>query len=285
MAGNRPVVSEYVEVSNELESTLNKVRDATDQYNETLSANKIAMKTLMDMYKISADDINGQGEAIKDLIKRKEQELADINKEIATTEDEIISRNKRAEAVENEIKRLKELGRTNEKAQEAANKIARQAAKTQLDLEKQLSKSILELRQASLEKDLELSRLRFSWECQELENKLKYDKTLTAESREAINLLILNMEERRYKEESEIRQRWSDKEFEEEAAMRSTGSKCGLMHKINCRLSAKKKHSYLIMTFYTHLIRTRILRKMPPKWILRSNKWMLHKINFPKYNQ
>ena len=217
MAGNRPVVSEYVEVSNELESTLNKVRDATDRYNETLSANKIAMKTLMDMYKISADDINAQGEAIKDLIKQKEQELADINKEIATTEDEIISRNKRAEAVENEIKRLKELGRTNEKVQEAANKIARQAARTQLDLEKQLSKSILELRQASLEKDLELSRLRFSWERQELENKLKYDKTLTAESREAINQLILNMEERRYKEESEIRQRWSDKEFEEEA--------------------------------------------------------------------
>lgn len=202
---------------NELESTLNKVRDATDRYNETLSANKIAMKTLMDMYKISADDINAQGEAIKDLIKQKEQELADINKEIATTEDEIISRNKRAEAVENEIKRLKELGRTNEKAQEAANKIARQAAKTQLDLEKRLSKSVLELRQASLEKDLELSRLRFSWERQELENKLKYDKTLTAESREAINQLILNMEERRYKEESEIRRRWSDKELEEEA--------------------------------------------------------------------
>ncbi|MFR5934928.1 MAG: hypothetical protein ACLUGU_04580 [Alistipes shahii] len=57
----------------------------------------------------------------------------------------------------------------------------------------------------------------FRWERQELENKLKYDKTLTAESREAINQLILNMEERRYKEESEIRQRWSDKEFEEEA--------------------------------------------------------------------
>ena len=56
MAGNSPVVSEYVEVSNELESTLNKVRDATDLYNETLSANKIAMKSLMDMYKISADD-------------------------------------------------------------------------------------------------------------------------------------------------------------------------------------------------------------------------------------
>lgn len=103
------------------------------------------------------------------------------------------------------------------KGAEKRTKILKQAAKTQLDLEKQLSKSILELRQASLEKDLELSRLRFSWERQELENKLKYDKTLTAESREAINQLILNMEERRYKEESEIRQRWSDKEFEEEA--------------------------------------------------------------------
>lgn len=216
MAGNRPVVSEYVEVSNELESTLNKVRGATDQYNETLSANKIAMKTLMDMYKISADDIDGQKEAIKDLIKQKEQELADINKEIATTEDEIISRNKRAEAVENEIKRLKELGRTNEKAQNAANKIAQQAARTQLDLEKRLSKSVLELRQEGLEKDLELSRLRFAWERQELENKLKYDKTLTAESRETINRLLLNMEKRRYKEESEIRLRWSDKELEEE---------------------------------------------------------------------
>ncbi|WP_418425195.1 hypothetical protein [Alistipes sp.] len=217
MVGNRPVVSEYVEVSNKLESTLNKVQGATDRYNETLSANKIAMKTLMDMYKISTDDINGQGEAVKDLITQKEQELADINKEIATTEDEIISRNKRAEAVENEIKRLRELGRTNEKAQNAANKIAQQGAKTQLDLEKRLSKSVLELRQEGLEKDLELSRLRFSWERQELENKLKYDKTLTTESREAINQLILNMEERRYKEESEIRQRWSDKEFEEEA--------------------------------------------------------------------
>lgn len=113
---------------NELESTLNKVQGATDQYNETFSANKIAMKTLMDMYKISADDIDGQKEAIKDLIKQKEQELADINKEIATTEDEVISRNKRAEAVENEIKRLRELGRTNEKAAKARAAAIKKAA-------------------------------------------------------------------------------------------------------------------------------------------------------------
>ena len=95
-------------------------------------------------------------------------------------------------------------------------KARQQAAKTQLDLEKRLSKSTLELRQASLEKELELSRMRFAWERQELENKLKYDKTLTAKSREAINQLIMNMEERRYKEEAEIRQRWAAKEYEED---------------------------------------------------------------------
>lgn len=184
-----------------------------DRYNETLSANKIAMQSLMHMYKIGTKE---EGKAIEDLIKRKEKELADINSIIATTEDEIISRNKKAEAVENEIKRLKELGRTNETALNVANKIERQAAKTQLDLEKRLSKSTLELRQASLEKELELSRMRFAWERQELENKLKYDKTLTAKSREAINQLIMNMEERRYKEEAEIRQRWAAKEYEED---------------------------------------------------------------------
>lgn len=175
---------------NELENTLQKVRGAMDRYNETLSANKIAMQSLMHMYKIGTKE---EGKAIEDLIKRKEKELADINSIIATTEDEIISRNKKAEAVENEIKRLKELGRTNETALNVANKIERQAAKTQLDLEKRLSKSTLELRQASLEKELELSRMRFAWERQELENKLKYDKTLTAKSREAINQLIMNM--------------------------------------------------------------------------------------------
>ena len=198
---------------NELENTLQKVRGAMDRYNETLSANKIAMQSLMHMYKIGTKE---EGKAIEDLIKRKEKELADINSIIATTEDEIISRNKKAEAVENEIKRLKELGRTNETALNVANKIERQAAKTQLDLEKRLSKSTLELRQASLEKELELSRMRFAWERQELENKLKYDKTLTAKSREAINQLIMNMEERRYKEEAEIRQRWAAKEYEED---------------------------------------------------------------------
>ena len=71
-----------------------KVRGAMDRYNETLSANKIAMQSLMHMYKIGTKE---EGKAIEDLIKRKEKELADINSIIATTEDEIISRNKKAE--------------------------------------------------------------------------------------------------------------------------------------------------------------------------------------------
>lgn len=154
---------------------------------------------------------------IKD-IASKELELEELR--ASTTENSIETNDKlaqmRAGIIRLEAQETNSLRELQERLNETSDK-AKQSAKTQLDLEKQLSKSILELRQASLEKDLELSRLRFSWERQELENKLKYDKTLTAESREAINKLILNMEERRYKEESEIRQRWSDKEFEEEA--------------------------------------------------------------------
>lgn len=154
---------------------------------------------------------------IKD-IASKELELEELR--ASTTENSIETNDKlaqmRAGIIRLEAQETNSLRKLQERLNETSDK-AKQSAKTQLDLEKQLSKSILELRQASLEKDLELSRLRFSWERQELENKLKYDKTLTAESREAINQLILNMEERRYKEESEIRQRWSDKEFEEEA--------------------------------------------------------------------
>lgn len=154
---------------------------------------------------------------IKD-IANKELELEELR--ASTTENSIETNDKlaqmRAGIIRLEAQEANSLRELQERLNETSDK-AKEYVKTQFNLEKQLSKSILELRQASLEKDLELSRLRFSWERQELENKLKYDKTLTAESREAINQLILNMEERRYKEESEIRQRWSDKEFEEGA--------------------------------------------------------------------
>lgn len=154
---------------------------------------------------------------IKD-IANKELELEELR--ASATENSIETNDKLAQMRAGKIRLEAQEANSLRELQERLNEIsdkAKEYAKTQLNLEKQLSKSILELRQASLEKDLELSRLRFAWERQELENKLKYDKTLTAESREAINQLILNMDERRYKEESEIRQRWSDKEFEEEA--------------------------------------------------------------------
>lgn len=153
---------------------------------------------------------------IKD-IAQKELELEELR--ASTTENSIETNDKlaqmRAGIIRLEAQENAALRELQERLNETSGK-AKEYAKTQLDLEKQLSKSVLELREESLEKELELSRLRFSWERQELENKLKYDKTLTAESREAINQLILNMEERRYREESEIRRRWSDKAIEEE---------------------------------------------------------------------
>lgn len=156
--------------------------------------------------------------AIINDIANKELELEELR--ASTTENSIETNDKlaqmRAGIIRLEAQEANSLRELQERLNETSDK-AKEYVKTQFNLEKQLSKSILELRQASLEKDLELSQLRFSWERQELKNKLKYDKTLTAESREAINHLILNMEERRYKEESEIRQRWSDKELEEEA--------------------------------------------------------------------
>lgn len=156
--------------------------------------------------------------AIINDIANKELELEELR--ASTTENSIETNDKlaqmRAGIIRLEAQEANSLRELQERLNETSDK-AKEYVKTQFNLEKQLSKSILELRQASLEKDLELSQLRFSWERQELENKLKYDKTLTAESREAINQLILNMEKRRYKEESEIRQRWSDKELEEEA--------------------------------------------------------------------
>lgn len=52
--------------------------------------------------------------ADQDLIKLKEKELKDAQEIIATTPAEIAARNKKVEAIENEIKKLKELGTANQ---------------------------------------------------------------------------------------------------------------------------------------------------------------------------
>lgn len=108
--------------TNLLSATLDKVTQATDKYNETLTANKIAQESLLDLYGISAEETEKQGEATQDLIKLKQEELARINAEIARTPEEVASRNKRAEAVENEIKRLQELGRARKEYQKTVAK-------------------------------------------------------------------------------------------------------------------------------------------------------------------
>lgn len=86
------------------------VDKATRDYNETISSNKIAMESLMKIYGITTNDIEQQSGAIKDLVKQKEAELEAILAETAATEEEVASKNKRAQAVRDYIKYLNELG-------------------------------------------------------------------------------------------------------------------------------------------------------------------------------
>ena len=86
------------------------VDKATRDYNETISSNKIAMESLMKIYGITTNDIEQQSGAIKDLVKQKEAELEAILAETAATEEEVASKNRRAQAVRDYIKRLNELG-------------------------------------------------------------------------------------------------------------------------------------------------------------------------------
>lgn len=86
------------------------VDKATRDYNETISSNMIAMESLMKIYGITTNDIEQQSGAIKDLVKQKEAELEAILAETAATEEEVASKNKRAQAVRDYIKYLNELG-------------------------------------------------------------------------------------------------------------------------------------------------------------------------------
>lgn len=86
------------------------VDKATRDYNETISSNKIAMESLMKIYGITTNDIEQQSGAIKDLVKQKEAELEAILAETAATEEEVASKNRRAQAVRDYIKHLNELG-------------------------------------------------------------------------------------------------------------------------------------------------------------------------------
>lgn len=115
--------TEYQRGPNWMDTTMKEVQEnklgllviedvdkATRDYNETISSNKIAMESLMKIYGITTNDIEQQSGAIKDLVKQKEAELEAILAETAVTEEEVASKNRRAQAVRDYIKRLNELG-------------------------------------------------------------------------------------------------------------------------------------------------------------------------------
>lgn len=108
------------------------------------------------------------------------------------------------------------------------------SAKDQLDIEKGTLEAILNLRQESLYKDLELTRLRFAFERKELEDKLKYDKDLSIQAQEEINRRIILLKQEQYKEESDIRKKWQDKELEE--GMRNEEARILMRQKIQSEM-------------------------------------------------
>lgn len=95
---------------NALENSFNSAREATMRYNETLSANKVAMDTLLDMYNISVKDIGQDSEATEDIVEQKKKEIAEIEKIVAKTPEEVAARNKKLEAARKELKVLENLG-------------------------------------------------------------------------------------------------------------------------------------------------------------------------------
>lgn len=95
---------------NALENSFNSAREATMRYNETLSANKVAMQALLDMYNISAEDIDKDGKATEDIVEQKKKEIAEIEKIVAKTPEEVAARNKKLETARKELKVLENLG-------------------------------------------------------------------------------------------------------------------------------------------------------------------------------
>ena len=82
------------------------------RYNETLSANKVAMQALLDMYNISAKDIGKDGKATEDIVEQKKKEIAEIEKTIAKTPEEVAARNRKLGVLKKELQALEELGVT-----------------------------------------------------------------------------------------------------------------------------------------------------------------------------
>lgn len=90
------------------------------------------------------------------------------------------------------------------------------AAKELVEIRNKLRETLLSMRQETMEKELDQLKSLYTKEREKLVLKLQTDKNLTVETKEAINQLLLALEEKRLKEESEIRAKWSEKQLQEE---------------------------------------------------------------------
>lgn len=128
---------------NALENSFNSAREATMRYNETLSANKVAMQALLDMYNISAEDIDKDGKATEDIVEQKKKEIAEIEKIVAKTPEEVAARNKKLEAARKELKVLENLGLTTKEQIELDN--------TRKQIQREMRDAGFEARQAEID--------------------------------------------------------------------------------------------------------------------------------------
>ena len=143
MAGNRPVVTKSIKVTNTLSDVVNKATKIREKYNDVLSANKIAMETLFDMYNISAENIGKDGKATEDIVEQKKKEIAEIEKIVAKTPEEVAARNKKLEAARKELKVLENLGLTTKEQIELDN--------TRKQIQREMRDAGFEARQAEID--------------------------------------------------------------------------------------------------------------------------------------
>lgn len=143
MAGNRPVVTKSIKVTNTLSDVVNKATKIREKYNDVLSANKIAMETLFDMYNISAEKIGKDGKATEDIVEQKKKEIAEIEKIVAKTPEEVAARNKKLEAARKELKVLENLGLTTKEQIELDN--------TRKQIQREMRDAGFEARQAEID--------------------------------------------------------------------------------------------------------------------------------------
>lgn len=128
---------------NALENSFNSAREATMRYNETLSANKVAMQALLDMYNISAEDIDKDGKATEDIVEQKKKEIAEIEKIVAKTPEEVAARNKKLETARKELKVLENLGLATKEQIELDN--------TRKQIQREMRDAGFEARQAEID--------------------------------------------------------------------------------------------------------------------------------------